>query len=147
MRGERASGKINLQHVFQRVSGATPGVKGAFISTVNPSCWNFHVLYMTSKRETIQDWVVREWGGFQWVAIIFLAAVSPAKMTHFLSLEILRIDRLFRINTHIVTGTVSSIKSDNLDATLPQNCLTGGQSQNMWICPGFSMSTDYNMAH
>ena len=38
VRGERASGKINLQHIFQRVSGTTPGVKGALISTINPSC-------------------------------------------------------------------------------------------------------------
>lgn len=52
-------------------------------------------------------------------SFFFLAALSPAKMTLFLSLEILRIERLFRINTHIVTGTVSSIKSDNLDVTLP----------------------------
>lgn len=131
MRGERTSRKLTYS-MFFRESAVLRQVLRVFslaslIRAVESS------RYMTSKKERIQDWVVREWGGFQRIAINFLAAVRPARMTRFLSLEILRIDTLFRINTHTVTGTVSSIKSDKVDATMPQNCLTGGQSQNMWI--------------
>lgn len=75
----------------------------------------------------------REWGGFHRNAISFLAAVIPASTNRPAALDRPIPDKSFSNRTGTVTGIVTDVKSDSWEATLAQNCSTGGHSHIMWM--------------
>ena len=49
-------------------------------------------------------------------------------MMHLFSLEVFGPEKSFKIRTGTVAGTDSTTRSDSVEATSYQNCVTGGQS-------------------
>jgi len=88
---------------------------------------------ITSRKVRIQCLRVREWGGFHRNATSFLAAVIPASSNRLVALNNPSLDKLFSSRTGIVTGIVTDVKFESWEATLVQNCSTGGHSHIMWI--------------
>jgi len=72
----------------------------------------------------------REWGGFYRNATSFLAAMITASSNRLTALDS---DKSFSSRTGIVTGIVTDVKFESWEATLVQNCSTGGHSHIMWI--------------
>ena len=67
------------------------------------------------------------------MASIFLAAVKPAKTTHFRCLCMDKHERSFNNKTGIETGTRIETISDSISVTVFQKMATGVHSQNMCI--------------